>query len=201
MPRTVRHCDNHTGIAPFRAWVSTVRLRWCLLHLPYIALLPGDPSGAKPVVCSVPGRMVTPGARLRPRRRGTGLLPCLALTLAAVAAVVASTAALNFKVQPNDELCFHEITHKGTAVTEWVCGGCVVGVWWACGGRVVGAACFVRTIAGVRTVGFWVQPWGKAIRGSGGDCPSSLDGDLFLGQAITSSLRLDSHALGLATWF
>lgn len=60
---------------------------------------------------------MTPGARLRPRRRGTGLLPHLALALVAAAAVVASGAALNFKVQPNDELCFHEITHKGTTAT------------------------------------------------------------------------------------
>lgn len=62
--------------------------------------------------------MVTPGARLRPRRRGTGLFSRLALALVAAAVAAASAAALNFKVQPNDELCFHEITHKGTALTD-----------------------------------------------------------------------------------
>ncbi|KAK1857580.1 hypothetical protein I4F81_000196 [Pyropia yezoensis] len=60
--------------------------------------------------------MVTLGARLRPRRRGTGLLLRLALALVAAAVAAASAAALNFKVQPNDELCFHEITHKGNKV-------------------------------------------------------------------------------------
>lgn len=88
--------------------------------------------------------MVAPGARLRPRRRGTGLQSRLALALAAVAAVVASAAALNFKVQPNDELCFHEITHKGTAVRCWL---------WD-------AACFVCAIASMRTLGGWVGPMG-----------------------------------------
>lgn len=89
--------------------------------------------------------MVTPDARLRPRRRGTGLLPRLALALAAGAAAVASAAALNFKVQPNDELCFHEITHKGTTIMGWL----------------RDASSFLCAIAGMRTGGAWVMPRGK----------------------------------------
>lgn len=108
---------------------------------PYLA---AHQQEAKLAISSLAGRMVTPGARLRPRRRGTGLQTRLALALAAVAAVVASAAALNFKVQPNDELCFHEITHKGMAVRYWL---------W-------GAACFVCAIASMRTVGGWVGPMG-----------------------------------------
>jgi len=56
--------------------------------------------------------MATAGERLRPRRRGAGL-PRLVLALALLVAAAASASALNFKIQPNDELCFHEITHKG----------------------------------------------------------------------------------------
>ena len=57
-------------------------------------------------------QMATAGERLRPRRRGAGL-PRVVLALALLVAAAASASALNFKIQPKDELCFHEITHKG----------------------------------------------------------------------------------------